>query len=124
MSMMLAVSGIGPGFIMSANQMRTLMDVPVTQGGVAGSFQQVGQRLGNAIGIAIASAIFYALIVDVPRDEAGLPDPADPEFVGAYAYACQTAMDVLIRFCLIAIIIDGTNHRARSWQLAQQATAG
>src|SRR5690625_3227493 len=68
MAIMLAVAGIGPGFIMSANQMRTLMDVPVTQGGVAGSFQQVGQRLGNAIGIAIGSAIFYALIVDVPRD--------------------------------------------------------
>src|SRR5699024_1282141 len=58
MAIMLAVAGIGPGFIMSANQMRTLMDVPVTQGGVAGSFQQVGQRLGNAIGIAIGSAIF------------------------------------------------------------------
>ncbi|HIW46315.1 MAG TPA: MFS transporter [Candidatus Yaniella excrementigallinarum] len=124
MAIMLAVAGIGPGFIMSANQMRTLMDVPVTQGGVAGSFQQVGQRLGNAIGIAIGSAIFYALIVDVPRDAAGLPDPADPESVGAYAYAFQTAMAVLILFCLIALIFAGIDHRARSRQLAEQTTAG
>lgn len=120
MAIMLAVAGIGPGFIMSANQMRTLMDVPVTQGGVAGSFQQVGQRLGNAIGIAMGSAIFYTLIVAVPRDAAGLPDPTDPESVSAYAYAFQTAMAVLILFCLVALIFAGIDHRARSKQLAEQ----
>src|SRR5699024_2719778 len=98
MSIVLAVAGIGPGFIMAANQMRTLMDVPITQGGVAGSFQQVGQRLGNAIGIAVGSAIFYALVVAVPRDATGLPDPTDPVSVATYGYAFQMAMAVLILF--------------------------
>src|SRR5699024_8127021 len=120
----LAVAGIGPGFIRSANHMRTLMDVPFSQGRVAGSFQLVGQCLGNAIGIAIGSAISYALIVHVPCDAAGLPDHADPESVGAYAYAFQTAMAVLILFCLIALIFAGIDHRARSRQLAEQTTAG
>lgn len=124
MSIVLAVAGIGPGFIMAANQMRTLMDVPITQGGVAGSFQQVGQRLGNAIGIAVGSAIFYALVVAVPRDATGLPDPTDPVSVATYGYAFQMAMAVLILFCLIALIFAGIDHRARSRQLSVAPVTG
>lgn len=120
MAMVLAIAGIGPGFIMSANQMRTLMDVPVVQGGVAGSFQQVGQRLGNAIGIAIGSAIFYAMVAAVPRDASGLPDPTDPASMSTYASAFQTALAVLILFSIIALIFAGIDHRARSRQLAEQ----
>lgn len=119
MAIVLAVAGIGPGFIMSANQMRTLMDVPVAQGGVAGSFQQVGQRLGNAIGIAVGSAIFYALVVNVPRDTHGLPDPTDAASVATYATAFQTAVAILLLFSLVALIFAGIDHRARSRQLAQ-----
>src|SRR5699024_11708693 len=92
MAIMLAVAGIGPGFIMSANQMRTLIEVPVSQGGAAGSFQQVGQRLGNAIGIAIGSPIFYATAAAVPRDTTGLPDPTDPASVAACAGPFQIAL--------------------------------
>jgi len=123
MAIVLAIAGVGPGFIMAANQMRTLMDVPVTQGGVAGSFQQVGQRLGNAIGIAVGSAIFYALVVAVPRDASGLPDPTDASSVAAYVYAFQMAMAVLILCSLVALIFAGIDHRARSKQLAEQANA-
>ena len=68
MAVALAVAGIGPGFIMSANQMRTVKHVPVDSAGVAGSFMQVGQRLGNAIGIAIAASVYYASIVASPDD--------------------------------------------------------
>lgn len=118
MAIVLALAGIGPGFIMVANQTRTLMDVPIVQGGVAGSFQQVGQRVGNAIGIAIGSAIFYALIVNVPRDESGMPDHTDPASIATYGQAFQTAMAVLILFCLVALIFAGIDHRARSQQLA------
>ena len=121
MAIVLGVAGIGPGFIMSANQMRTLIDVPITQGGVAGSFQQVGQRLGNAIGVAVGSAIFYALVVAVPRDSSGLPDPTDPASVAAYAHAFQMAMAVLILFSVVALIFAGIDHRARSRQLAEDA---
>src|SRR5699024_2720094 len=121
MAIMLAVAGVGPGFIMSANQMRTLMEVPVTQGGVAGSFQQVGQRLGNAIGIAIGSAIFYAMVAAVPRDTTGLPDPTDPASVAAYAGAIQLAMAVLIVFSLTALVFASIDHRARNRQLTAQS---
>lgn len=100
------------------------MDVPVAQGGVAGSFQQVGQRVGNAIGIAVGSAIFYALIVDVPRDHSGLPDHTDPASIATYAQAFQTAMAVLILFCLVALIFAGIDHRARSRQLQTRDVTG
>lgn len=123
MAIVLAIAGIGPGFIMAANQMRTLMDVPVTQGGVAGSFQQVGQRVGNAIGIAVGSAIFYALVVAVPRDASGMPDPTDPASIATYSHAFQMAMAVLILFCLIALVFAGIDHRARSRELAEEAMA-
>ena len=123
MAIVLGIAGIGPGLIMSANQMRTLIDVPVTQGGVAGSFQQVGQRVGNAIGIAVASAIFYSLVVGVPRDASGLPDPTDPDSIAAYSSAVQMALAILILFSLVALIFAGIDHRARSRQLAEQALA-
>lgn len=64
----LGVAGAGPGLIMSANQMRTLQDVPVVSAGVAGSFMQVGQRLGNAIGIAIAASVYAASLAGFPED--------------------------------------------------------
>lgn len=121
MAIVLAIAGIGPGFIMSANQMRTLIEVPVSQGGVAGSFQQVGQRLGNAIGIAIGSAIFYAMVAAVPRDATGLPDPTDPASVAAYAGAFQLAMAVLILFSVTALVFASIDHRARNRQLAAQS---
>src|SRR5699024_12456885 len=47
MAIRLAVAGLGAGLIMSANQMRTLMDVHVTQVGAAGSFQQSAPRPGK-----------------------------------------------------------------------------
>lgn len=54
--------GIGFGFVISPNQTITLSQVPVADGGVAGSVGQVGQRLGSAVGIAIGAATFYAVL--------------------------------------------------------------
>jgi hypothetical protein len=56
------VAGTGGGFVISPNQTLTLAEVPVEQGGVAGSMAQLGQRVGTAMGTAAASAAFYATI--------------------------------------------------------------
>ena len=120
MAIVLAFAGVGPGIVISSNQMRTLMDVPPSQGGVAGSFQQVGQRLGNAVGIAVGTAIFYAVVVSVPRNDLGLPDPTDPASVSTYTDAFQVAMTTLILFSVVALIFAATDHRARTQQLAEQ----
>ncbi|MCU1408678.1 MAG: transporter [Microbacteriaceae bacterium] len=58
----MAVAGLGGGFVISPNQTLTLTEVPVTQGGVAGSMAQVGQRVGTAIGVAAVISTFYAAL--------------------------------------------------------------
>jgi MFS family permease len=58
----MGVAGAGGGFVISPNQTLTLSDVPVAQGGVAGSVAQVGQRAGTAIGVAAACSTFFSTI--------------------------------------------------------------
>jgi len=59
----LLVAGIGGGFVISPNQTLTLADVPVSEGGVAGSMAQLGQRIGTSIGVAAATSMFFATIL-------------------------------------------------------------
>lgn len=62
LSAALILAGAGGGFVISPNQTLTLANVPVEQGGVAGSMTQLGQRIGTAVGVAAATAVFYATI--------------------------------------------------------------
>ncbi len=50
----MTVAGAGGGAVISPNQTLMLEDIPVAQGGLAGSLAQVGQRIGTAIGLAAA----------------------------------------------------------------------
>jgi len=59
----LFVAGLGGGFVISPNQTLTLADIPVSEGGVAGSMAQLGQRVGTAVGTAAASSAFFAVIL-------------------------------------------------------------
>jgi len=59
----LLIAGIGGGFVISPNQTLTLADVPVSEGGVAGSMAQLGQRVGTSIGVAAATAMYFATIL-------------------------------------------------------------
>ena len=58
----MTVTGAGGGLVISPNQTLTLTEVPVTEGGVAGSMAQVGQRVGTAIGVAAVISTFYATL--------------------------------------------------------------
>ncbi len=73
MAAALLVAGAGGGAVVSPNQTLTLSEVPVQQGGVAASVGQVGQRVGTAMGVAGASAVFFTVL---NADPAGsrLPD--------------------------------------------------
>jgi MFS family permease len=62
MASALLVAGAGGGAVISPNQTLTLSEVPVSEGGVAGSVAQVGQRVGTAIGVAGASAVFFSML--------------------------------------------------------------
>jgi EmrB/QacA subfamily drug resistance transporter len=56
----LLVAGLGGGAVITPNQALALADVDVRSGSVAGGTLQTAQRIGNAIGAAVISAVFYA----------------------------------------------------------------
>lgn len=56
------VTGAGSGLVISPNQTLTLAKVPVDRAGVAGSMLQVGQRVGSALGVAVALSTYYAAL--------------------------------------------------------------
>lgn len=58
----MAIGGAGGGLVISPNQAVMLEDIPVAEGGLAGSVAQLGQRIGNAIGGAVALSIFYSTV--------------------------------------------------------------
>lgn len=66
MGAVLAIAGIGAGFVLAPNQTLTLAEIPTRSGGLAGSVGQLGQRIGAAVGTAVALSLFYAAIY---RDE-------------------------------------------------------
>ncbi|UOQ88461.1 MFS transporter [Agromyces endophyticus] len=67
----MVIGGAGGGLVVSPNQTLTLMDIPVKQGGLAGSVGQLGQRIGTAIGTAVTLSLFYSTIF---RESSGEPD--------------------------------------------------
>jgi EmrB/QacA subfamily drug resistance transporter len=56
------VAGAGSGFVIAPNQTLTLAKVPLDRAGVAGSMLQVGQRVGSALGVAVALSTYYAAL--------------------------------------------------------------
>jgi len=62
MAGVMVLGGAGGGLVISPNQTLQLADIPVKQGGLAGSVGQLGQRIGAAVGAAIGLALFYATI--------------------------------------------------------------
>ena len=107
---MLAVGGVGPGLVMSANQMRTMKHVPLAAAGVGGSFMQVGQRLGNAMGIAVATSVFYAVLAAAGMAPGG---PVDAAAGGedAYRHAYVSGMVVLVALSLVALVFSWLDYR-------------
>lgn len=62
MAAAMVLAGAGGGFVIAPNQTLALADIPVKQGGLAGSVGQLGQRIGTAIGTAVALSLFYSTI--------------------------------------------------------------
>ena len=65
----MVIGGAGGGLVIAPNQTLALEDVPVAEGGLAGSVGQLGQRIGAAIGTAVALSLFYATIFRESGDE-------------------------------------------------------
>lgn len=57
----LAFFGIGQGSVISPNQTLTLAEVPLAYAGSSGAIMQTGQRIGTSVGIAVITAIVFAV---------------------------------------------------------------
>lgn len=101
----MTIAGAGGGLVISPNQTITLTDVPVTQGGVAGSMAQVGQRVGTAIGVAAVISTFYAVLYD------GVESPFH---IRVFRDGFQSGMVVAIALIAVALVfalVDLYGHR-------------
>lgn len=100
MAACMAVGGVGGGFVISPNQALTLAEVPLSQGGVAGSVGQLGQRIGTAVGIAISLALFYATVY--AEQDAGVTGSA--VFHDGYARGMLAVAGCLVVALAVALI--------------------
>lgn len=58
----LAFFGLGQGSVISPNQALTLAEVPLAYAGSSGAIMQTGQRIGTSVGIAVITALVFALL--------------------------------------------------------------
>lgn len=105
MAFAMAIAGAGGGFVISPNQTLTLQDVSLGQAGVAGSLTQVAQRVGTAIGIAGASAMFFSTIYRESGEETRLT---------VYHDALRNGMLVCIGLLVVALIVALIDLRKRA----------
>jgi MFS family permease len=106
MAAVMTVAGIGGGFVIAPNQTLTLADIPVREGGLAGSVGQLGQRIGTAIGTAVALSLFYSTIYR----EGGMEHPTLAIFHDAYTVG-MVAVAVFLALALLVAIVDLVGRR-------------
>jgi MFS family permease len=106
MAGIMVLGGLGGGCVISPNQTLTLAEIPPSEGGLAGSVGQLGQRVGNAIGAAIALSLFYSTIF---REE-GTTAHADV-YNDAYAVGLLAVVLFLVASLAVAVADLGTRRR-------------
>ena len=110
MAGIMVFGGLGGGCVISPNQTLTLAEIPPSEGGLAGSVGQLGQRVGNAIGAAVALSLFYATIF---REEGSTPHAE--VFNDAYAMGLLAVVLFLAASLVVALTDLGARRRlARS----------
>jgi MFS family permease len=112
----LLLAGLGGGSVITPNQALSLADVDVRGGSTAGGMLQTSQRIGNAIGAAVISAVFYAAVTGAPAGGAA----RESEYGHAYA----TALLVSVGFTVAAFVVALRDARRQSVPAARRAPAG
>lgn len=95
----MTVAGAGGGAVISPNQTLMLEDIPVRQGGLAGSLAQVGQRIGTAIGLAAALSAFFFILADEVNE------PLSVAYHDAFLVASAVAV-LLVGTALLFALLD------------------
>jgi hypothetical protein len=81
-----------------------LEDIPVHQGGLAGSLAQVGQRIGTAIGLAAALSVFFFVLADEVNQPPGV----------AYHDAFIVALSVVVGLVVAALVFALLDAKVRT----------
>jgi MFS family permease len=61
LTLSLSFFGLGHGSVISPNQALTLAEVPLAYAGSSGAIMQTGQRIGTSVGIAMITAVVFAV---------------------------------------------------------------
>jgi EmrB/QacA subfamily drug resistance transporter len=102
----LLLAGLGGGSVITPNQALSLAEVDVRGGSTAGGMLQTSQRIGNAVGAAVLSAVFYASVTGVTTT----PGPAR---AAAYGSAYGTGLVVSVVFAAAALLLAVRDVRRR-----------
>jgi MFS family permease len=97
----LLVAGAGGGSVITPNQALSLADVDVAGGSTAGGTLQTAQRVGNAIGAAVISAVFYA---------ASSSPGAHRDATYGRAYGLALAVSVVFALAATAVAVRTLRH--------------
>lgn len=116
MAAIMVVGGIGGGLVMAPNQTLTLADVPVKQGGLAGSVGQLGQRIGAAIGTAVGLSLFYSTIYREQESKASVVVYHD-----AFAYG-MVSVGLFVAIAFLIAVVD-LNSRAKKKRKKRRTSA-
>ena len=100
------IGGMGGGLVISPNQALTLADIPVKQGGLAGSVGQLGQRIGAAVGTAVGLSLFYSAIYR----ESGTHDDL-VVYHDAYTFG-MLSVGLFLGLAFLVAVVDLTARRA------------
>jgi MFS family permease len=103
----LLVAGLGGGSVVTPNQALSLAEVDVRGGSTAGGTLQTAQRIGNTLGAAVISAVFFATIAGAPA--AGPPRQA--HYGRAYALALVVSVLFTVAAWLVALRSDRRSDR-------------
>jgi EmrB/QacA subfamily drug resistance transporter len=95
----LFVAGIGGGAVVTPNQALSLAQVDVRGGSTAGGVLQTGQRMGNAIGAALITAVFWATVSAAPASGAARA----AQFGRGYAAGLLVSVGFAVAALLVAI---------------------
>ena len=101
----LLVAGLGGGAVVTPNQALSLAEVDVRGGSTAGGVLQTSQRIGNAVGAALMTAVFYAAVTGAPG-----PGPARQDQYG-HAYALSLAFSVVLAAAALAVAVRSARRR-------------
>jgi EmrB/QacA subfamily drug resistance transporter len=102
----MTLAGAGGGAVISPNQTLMLEDIPVHQGGLAGSLAQVGQRIGTAIGLAAALSVFFFVLADEANE------PLSVAYHDAFAIALTVVVGLVAAALVFALLDSKVREKA------------